>query len=276
MSSTLLQHLLLVQGSLLAVTVGLFLGHGLWLAWYKRRCQAVWARAQAVAMATLAGATLPPPERQWLRTVPVRLQIRLFTHLAHNLSGTNKQELTGLARPLGLLTRAETLCRSRWWWRRLQGARLLTLLGGGEHTVPALFLDREALVRVQAAEWAMEHPTPAVIQALLTMLGDVNGLCRFTAQDTLLHLGRVVTEPLARVLSLSAGLQVETALVVAVGLAEPRFFKPALRLSHSAAPGVRALAVTLLGALGGREGVQVLTTLLYDDASEVRAAAAHA
>jgi len=34
--------------------------------------------------------------------------------------------------------------------------------------------------------------------------------------------------------------------------------------------------VTLLGALGGREGVQVLTALLDDDASEVRVAAAHA
>jgi hypothetical protein len=276
MPSTFLQHLLLVQGGLLAVTVGLFLGHGLWLAWYTRRCQAAWAPAQAIAIAALGGATLSPTERAWLCTVPVRLQIRLFAHLAHNLSGTNKQELTGLARALGLLTRAETLCLSTWWWRRLQGARLLTLLGGGEHIVPTLFLDHEALVRGQAAEWAMEHPTPAVLQALLTMLGDVNGLCRFTAQDTLIHLGQVVTEPLARVLSVSAGLQVETALVVAVGLAGPCFFKPALRLSHSAAPGVRALAVTLLGALGGREGVQVLTALLDDDASEVRVAAAHA
>src|SRR3989442_3587628 len=139
MSSMLLQNFLLVQSSCLAVTVGLCLGHGLWLAWYKRRCQAMWANAQAIFLATLAGAILPPTEREWLRTVPVRLQIKLCAHLTHNLSGTNKQAPTGLACTLGLITRGETLCRSRWWWRRLQGARLLTLLGGGEHTVPALF-----------------------------------------------------------------------------------------------------------------------------------------
>ena len=69
---------------------------------------------------------------------------------------------------------------------------------------------------------------------------------------------------------------VETALEVAVGLADARFFSPALTLCHSATAGVRALAATLLGALGGREGVEVLTALLDDDVPEVRAAAARA
>ena len=61
-----------------------------------------------------------------------------------------------------------------------------------------------------------------------------------------------------------------------MGLAVARFFSPALTLCHSATPGMRALAATLLGALGGREGVEVLTALLNDDVPEVRTAAARA
>ena len=132
----------------------------------------------------------------------------------------------------------------------------------------------------------MEHPTPTVIKALLLLLGDAESLCRFAAQDALLRLGPLVAEPLVDLLGvhhrvghlwplrMTAG--VETALEVAVGLADARFFSPALTLCHSATAGVRALAATLLGALGGREGVEVLTALLDDDVPEVRAAAARA
>ena len=185
-SFTLLQHIVLVQGILLAVSLGLFFAHRLWLAWYGRRYQPLLERTQAtIDTVVLGGTALPPTEYEWLCALPVRLQIRLFTHLAPSLSGAKKQQLTELAHALGLLARAATRCRSQWWWRRLQGARLFTLLGGGEHVVPLLFLDRAALVRAQAAEWAVEHPTPAVINALLLLLGDAESLCRLAAQDAL-------------------------------------------------------------------------------------------
>jgi HEAT repeat protein len=276
-SFTLLQHIVLVQGILLAIILGLFFAHGLWLAWYQQRYQPLLERAQATIGTVVLGDTvLPLTEYEWLRALPVRLQIRLFTHLAPSLSGAKKQQLTALARALGLLARAATRCHSQWWWRRLQGAHLFTLLGGGEHVVPVLLWDPAALVRAQAAEWTVEHPTPAVIKALLLLLGDAESLCRFAAQDALLRLGPLVAEPLVHLLSLPVGLGVETALEVAVGLADARFFSPALTLCHSATPDVRALAATLLGALGRREGVEVLTALLDDDVLEVRTAAAQA
>lgn len=273
---TFLLLLLLVFVLLLAVLGGFFVGHGLWLIWYTRRCQPLLERAQTIVTAVLEGAMLSETERLWLCALPVQLQIRLFTRLAPSLRGVHKQQLMMLAHASGLLTRAARHCRSPWWWRRLYGARLLTLLGGGEHVIPALFADRVALVRAQAAVWAVEHPTPAVLPALLTLLDDVDSLCRLMAQDALVHLGPVVVEPLLQVLSLPTGPRVETALMVAVGLANARFVSPALMLCHSAAPGVRALAATLLGVLGGREGVERLTALLDDDVPEVRAAAAQA
>jgi HEAT repeat protein len=70
--------------------------------------------------------------------------------------------------------------------------------------------------------------------------------------------------------------QVEAALVVAVGLAEPRLLTPALCLCRDPSPRVRALAATLLGALGGSAGVEDLTALLTDPTPAVRAAAARA
>ena len=276
LSFTFLHHLLGGQGILLAVLGGFFVAHGLWLRWYTRRCQPLLERAQTIVTAVLEGATLLETERVWLCALPVQLQIRLFTRLAPSLSGVPKQQLTMLAQASGLLTRAARHCHSPWWWRRLHGARLLTLLGGGEQVIPALFADRVALVRAQAAVWAVEHPTPAVLQPLLTLLGDEDSLCRLMAQEALLHLGPVVVEPLLQVLSLPTGPQVETALVVAVDLADARFVSPALTLCRSATPGVRALAATLLATLGGREGVEMLTALLDDDVPEVRAAAAQA
>src|SRR4029453_574234 len=236
-SFTLLQHIVLVQAILLAVSLGLFFAHGLWLAWYGGRYQTLVERPQApIGEGALGGRALPLTEYEWLCALPVRLQIRLFTHLAPSLSGAKKQQLTALAHASGLLAWAATRCRSQWWWRRLRGAHLFTLLGGGEHVVPVLFWDRAALVRAQAAEWAVEHPTPAVVIILLLLLGDAESLCRFAAQDALVRLGPLVAEPLVHLLGfphrvghlwplrMTAG--VETALEVAVGLADARFFSP--------------------------------------------------
>ena len=65
-------------------------------------------------------------------------------------------------------------------------------------------------------------------------------------------------------------------MVVAAGLAEPRFAGPALRLCRDPIPETRALAAGLLGQLGGSEAVAVLTELMGDSDSAVRAAAARA
>src|SRR5437763_15967113 len=54
-SFTLLQHIVLVQGILLAVSLGLFFAHGLWLAWYERRYQLLLERAQATIGTVVLG-----------------------------------------------------------------------------------------------------------------------------------------------------------------------------------------------------------------------------
>ncbi|MDQ2695510.1 MAG: HEAT repeat domain-containing protein [Pseudomonadota bacterium] len=272
-----LEGVLVVEGTLLAATLALFIGHGLWAQWRGTRRRRLLDRGRGLIAAALQDS--PPLDaagQRWLASLPVRLQIRLFTDAARSVTGTQRQRLTELAQAAGLIARAETRCRSRWWWRRLQGARLLAALGGGEGSVEPLLQDRNPYVRAQAIEWAADHPGPAVIAAVLARLNDAHGLCRFKAQDSLVRMAGPVIEPLARYLLAGGGGSMEAALRVAVGLAEHRFLIPALTLCRDPSAPVRALVATLLGKLGGGQGVEILTVLLADADAGVRAAAARA
>ena len=89
----------------------------------------------------------------------------------------------------GVLEGAERRCASRRWRRRLHGARVLSLLGGGETVVPPLLDDPRPEVRAQAAEWASAHRDEAVVQRLVEMLADPRPFTRYTVMDSLIRLG---------------------------------------------------------------------------------------
>src|SRR5918992_1676088 len=265
-----------IEAVVLILAVALVCGHALWL-WREQRWS--WPqliRGWAILAATLDGPVPPPADLKWLGSLPVRLQIRLFTSIMVSLTGLGRERITRVARIIGLLGRVETLCGSPLWWRRLQGGRLFTLFGGGWEYMPTLLRDPHPLVRAQAAEWAVEHPRPGIINSLLILLDDGHALCRVKAQDSLLRMGSVVKEPLHRYLSSHPNSGVEAALRVAVGLADPRFLPVAIHLCRDASPGVRILATELMGAVGGKEAVDKLIRLLNDADPEVRAAAARA
>jgi hypothetical protein len=274
-SATILAWVLSGEVALLAGILLIFLGHGAWLWLERKQSRPLLARGRR-ALLTVLEEGIPTVEREWLGTLAGRLQVRMFADVAPSLGGMQRQKLTALAHDIHLTAKAKTLCESRFWWRRLEGARLFTLLKAGESIVPLLFLDYHPIVRAQAAEWAADHPSAANIDSLLSLLSDANPLCRFTAQDSLLRMGSVVIEPLARYLFLHSGQQIEAALQVAAGLADLDFLAPALALCQDESPQVRTLAATLVGAVGGIVGVDALTTLLTDGCPEVRAAAAQA
>lgn len=258
---------------LLVCLLLLFFGHGGWSAWHRKRSDPLLVLARKALITALEAEEIPNAERNRMAALSVRLQVRMFVDIAPSLGGGQRQRLAVLAREMNLMVRAKSRCQSRFWWRRLQGARLFTLLGGGLDVMPPLFRDRHPAVRAQAAEWAVGYPSAQNIDSLLSLLSDPIGFCRFIAQDSLLRMGNRVIEPLVHYCSHQAGDKV-AALQVAEGLADPRFLAPALVLCRDESPRVRALAATLLGTLGGSEGVEVLTSLLADAAPEVRAAAA--
>jgi hypothetical protein len=250
--------------------------HALYQRWWEQRFRFKAVTGARVIVEALDEGVTRPDELALLCSLPFGLQVRLFVDLAPNLSGLQRERLTGLARDVGLVKRAERQCTSVFWWRRLQGARLLTILGGGESVLPSMFRDPRYEVRAQVAEWAAEHPVGPVTESLVEMLGDAKTLCRFTVQDSLLRLGSAAVDPLTRRLLTGRRSQHEltAALRVAGGLSDPRFLRPALHLCSDERPEVRTLAVSVVGGLGGREAIEVLLARLSDPSADVRAAAA--
>lgn len=273
--STVLGWVVIAEGMILIDAVIILLGHALWWRWYQAARGAYVPRARAALAAMLERAD-DNAAVEMMRLLPVRVRIRLLVDVARTLTGARHSALGSVARALGLTEVALGWCRSRLWWRRLHGARFLTMLDDGQSLVPALFADPHPAVRAQATEWAPAHRSPEVIGALLAMLTDPFGACRFAARDALLRLGDAAIEPVVRYLAARRDHDLTGALEVAIGLADPRFLGSALALFEHDRPAVRARVAVLLGAIGGTEGASILLAYLTDDDETVRAAAAQA
>lgn len=136
--------------------------------------------------------------------------------------------------------------------------------------VPALLDDPRPEVRAQAIDWVAENPDPVLIDRLLDLLGQdaPGGLLPVT--DALVRIGRPCLESLTRFLTERRGSALREGLAVAVVLADAKMLRPALVASTDADPHIRALATTLVAALGGADAADRLVELLDDCAPEVR------
>jgi HEAT repeat protein len=274
MNSDVLLAASLALAGLLVLALALLVGHGTWRA----LADAYWRRPAAEARAALAEAAdrleLSHTGARALARLPARRRIDLFVELAQSVAGAPRTALAGAARSVGVIAAAERWCASRRWRRRLRGARLLATIGGGEATVPPLLEDERPEVRAQAAEWAAGHPTPAVVDTLIGMLGDPRGLARFTVMDSLIRLGADAVEPLRHAIAGSSGIAAVAALRVGAMIGDPRLAPAARDRLDDADPAVRAWAVRVAGAVGGDENAAAVEHRLADEAPEVRAAAA--
>jgi hypothetical protein len=271
-----LRVIVAVEGICILLGVGLVLGHGLWL-WSERKRSKRLCTVAHERLALLLEEDIPRTGCEQFEHLPRRLQLRLLAEILPSLSGAQRERLSGLAIGLGLVERALKECRSRWWWRRLRGARFCTSLGYSHALILPLLTDPHPIVRAQAAEWASECPAADLITHLLDLLRDEATLCYYTAQDSLLRMGDPVIEPLISYLSSHSEQEyLEPALTVALGLSAAEFLPVALTLSGHQSVTVRLRAVLLLGALGGKEVVSTLLERLDDVAPEVRTQAARA
>lgn len=255
----------------LAAVLGL-LGHAGWqLVRSRSRGAAVQAASRALADALSMDAPAPAALRQLSGSE--RLQLLLAT--ASALGGSQQDRLRRIAAELGLTAIARRRCRSRLWWRRLAGARLLTAFGGGETEMLALLLDDREEVRAQAVEWVGEHPSDAAVDHLLDLLTDRATLCRFAVKQSLLRLGATAAPAILLRLE-SAGAPTVELLEVACWSVQPSYLEPARRLTRAPDAAVRAAALRLLGALGGAAVAEPAILALSDPAAQVRAAGADA
>jgi HEAT repeats len=227
--------------------------------------------ARAIAEGAVAGADVAT-----VAALPWTVQQELVHEFGGSLTGGARDRLRMLGMSAGVARRAEAMCASPWWWRRLAGARVCTALDHDGVGMRALLHDRSGTVRAQAYVWAAGRVDDAVIDALVAALADPERLCRFTVQDSLLRLGRPAARALRQFLSDPARPGLADGLVVARGLAQPELLDPAIALTQHPDEAVRARAAGVLGALGGEAAEAALSCQLQDAVPAVRAAAARA
>jgi HEAT repeat protein len=255
------------------VAVLVLIGHGAWSTWRVRRTTTATAEARdALAQVLTSG----DGERaiRTLKTLSMRRRLRAIAETASHLTGETRARLAPVADAVGVTAEIERRCRSRRWWRRLEGARLATLTGASPPAAAALLEDRNRWVRAQAAAWAASDVEDPPVGRLLDLLDDPERLVRTMAQDALLQVGTPAVEPLTRRLASRRGPEQVPALQVAVGMSHPAFRDPALALSRDEDPGARRWAARLLGRVGGEAATDRLDELTDDPDPGVRAAAA--
>ena len=263
-----------VEAIVVATTLFTVLGHAGWLG-YRGRVRAPVLDDARRSLTTVLDAKNSGDLPLRVRRLHRREQADLLTGLAAALAGARLARLRGMADELGLLALAERRCRSRRWSRRLEGARMLTLFGGGTTCMLALLDDPREEVRAQAIEWAGGHSSMGTNERLLRLLDDPATLCRFAVKDSLLRLGDAIVPSLRRGLSERGGATMDL-LQIATWAPHPSYLEPAMGIAGSPDDCERAAAVRLLGALGGAGAVGPVVTALNDPSPQVRAAAAAA
>ena len=214
---------------------------------------------------------------QALRRLALAERFELVAALAPHLRGHERAWLDDVAIDLGLRDQAIWLCRSAFWWRRLLGVRLLTMIGGGEAVVLRLSADPDPGIRAQVAEWVGANSTPAGVQTLIGMLSDPAPACRFTVENTLLRLGPMIVDALAQRIRVSGDpTELWSALHVARAIGDPDLLPAVLAASESPDLQARVAATRALGGLGGAAATDRVLALLEDPEVAVRATAASA
>ena len=203
-----------------------------------------------------------------------RYVVRVMLDLAPSFNGTSRTELVSLGDQIGLLDRARRGVRSRRWSTRLYSARVLTAFGVESEDLYGLLRDRCPDVRAQAAAWCVMTPTVVAIEGLIGLLDDPDGHCRFTAQDSLVRIGRPAADSLLSALETAEGAEAARLLRVAVALGDERHYPRAVQLTGDPASETRALAVSVLARTGDPGAGPTLVSLLGDPSDDVVLAAA--
>ncbi len=266
---------LVMEGAAALSCLGLLFGRAAWL-----RREALWLEPKTKAMRAilvqaLETGAVTAHDLETVKRLPLRAQIKLIADLAASLTGMKLRELANIAKQLHIPQYAEALCRSPRWSRRVRGIRLLTTLAEGRHILPTLFQDPCPIVRSELANWAADHSSPELIDAVLRLLDDADGFCRFAAHNALYRMGSAVVGPLERYIESRTGIAQERAMAVAVSLGHEGFEELARKLLGHASPVTRTLAVEALGKAGSLQSAPLLIDRLNDPAPPVRQAAAH-
>lgn len=265
------RFLLVIFGGLLTVSLVATIGFAV----YHARHDATRTRQLSLARRALviASAEAGPTELQEVEELPFGIRVQSLIYLARAVTGPELRRVRAIAEQLGVVQAAQRMVTSRRWWKRLYGARILTMLGPESVQLMRLFHDSHPLVRAQAAEWVTTRYDAERIRELVNMVYDEVAFCRFSATDALLRIGTPAVPALLERLEQVDDITASPLLEITAGIGNPAVLGVGLRFTQSNEPQVRAGAARVLGTIGGAKSIAALTRLLSDDNSRVRAVA---
>ncbi|XAS63548.1 HEAT repeat domain-containing protein [Pseudarthrobacter sp. So.54] len=265
-----LTGVLLAEAVILGAGLSLILGHAV----FERVRAARLRPAVRVSIDTLARVLGGDPECPALPRLPLDKAIEVVAQATRSVDDVGRARLAELPAYAELAQRSARWCTSARWPRRLQGVRLLLILGAGEATFPRLLDDPRPEVRSAAAAGAANHPSPHVTARLVRMLSDEALACRITAQGALIRMGSHAVPALISHLAEEAPASLATVLRIASRVHDSTLTGPALAHRHHSDPAVRAAVAQVIASGGGTDGVEALEGSLTDPAAAVRATAA--
>lgn len=280
---------------------------------YDRRQRAIFVASRGVVSqalrAWLVAGAHPEPVVRALRALPRGTAIGYVSLLARQtIPAENRNELAEVLRSEPWVAAAIAQRRSRWWWRRLEAARALSLVAGPRErdAVSALLRDPHPAVQVAAAaavprvadERVLGHVLddldrmPKVVRHYLTaVLGQARGVvgdalasrirsdAHFAKLAAWIELGEAIDDPRAAIAGLTRvdhpNAAVRRTLAKALRRRPGPDSEAALgRLVADPEPSVRAAAARTIGELSALSAVAALTPLLSDEVWIVRLRAA--
>lgn len=249
---------------------------------YDRQRRAAFVAGQAALAGPLrdwivAGAH-PEPVVRALRALPSGTAVGYVALLARQtIPESQRDELAVALRNEPWIRSAVAQRTSRFWWRRLEAARALSIVGTPRDRASVLDLVRDPHPAVQVAA-ASALPRVADASVYGTVVDELDRQPKVVRQfltSVLRQVAPLAAAPLAhRIRGGSAANELASWIELAAALDDPRAIEAVFgHLAHPQGHVRRAVARTL-GRSAGPETARALATLVTDRDARVRAAAA--
>lgn len=227
--------------------------------------------------AWLVGDAHPAPVVAVLRRMPRGTAVGYLALLARQtIPDTNRDELADALRGEPWLAAAVRQSTSRFWWRRLEAARALSLVAGSTDraAVLALFFDLHPAVQIAAAGALPRVADAPLIGKVLDRLDSLPKVVRHYVTTVLRRSRALVGPELERRIDGATHFAPLSAWIeLAEAIDDPASLGAALRRAEHPATPVRRTVARALRRYPGPQSEAALVRLLSDKDASVRAAA---
>lgn len=220
----------------------------------------------------------PEPVVRALRSLPRGTAVGYVSLLARQtIPEAQRNELAVALRNEPWIRAAIARRDSRFWWRRLEAARALGIVGTVKDraAVLALLRDEHPAVQIAAATALPRVADEALFGAVMDELFVMPKVTRTYLTGILRQRAATAAAPLAeRIAGGASGAELAAWVGLAAALDDPRALEASLLHVAHPAPFVRRTVARALGRFAGPDAARALADLVADPDATVRAAAA--